>query len=174
LVAHLNRRPPFWILAIPSGHSRQQVGGIDPPGQSLMTNERTFHINGRHDVSRLQEDLIMRSTMVSPANGPMRGTLRRRATAGIAAALLAVAASTLFGGAALASGHNHHRHDHNGPTYDAGNKNHFGGRGGGGGQARANCAVPLGVSAGVIGQGGNDSQCNAQGGNAGAGGFGEQ
>jgi len=112
-------------------------------------------------------------TMGSSAKAPVRGTLRRRATAGIAAALLATAASTLFGGAALASGHNHHRHDHNGPTYDAGNKNDFGGRGGGGGQARANCAVPLGLSAGVIGQGGNDSQCNSQGGNAGAGGSGE-
>jgi len=93
--------------------------------------------------------------------------------AGIAAAMLSVGASTLLGGVALADGHNHHRHDHNGSTYGAGKDNDFGGSGGTGGQGRTNCAVPLGLSAGVIGQGGNDSQCNAEGGKAGDGGSGE-
>ena len=99
--------------------------------------------------------------------------LARRAAVTIAAAALSVAASPLFAGVALASGHNHHRNDHNGPTYDAGENNDAGGRGGTGGQGRANCAVPLGLSVGIIGQGGNDSQCNSQGGNGGSGGDGE-
>jgi len=113
----------------------------------------------------------MELTTVSRRNIP--GGLPRRITVGIAAVVLSLGASTLVGGVALASGHNHHDHDHNGPSYDAGKDNDLGGHGGGGGQSRANCAVPLGVSAGVIGQGGNDTQCNSRGGNGGAGGSGE-
>jgi hypothetical protein len=47
-----------------------------------------------------------------------------------------------------------------------------GGDGGGGGKANANCAVPVGLSLGVIGQGGDVSQCNATGGAGGGGGNG--
>ena len=47
-----------------------------------------------------------------------------------------------------------------------------GGSGGNGGHANANCAIPIGVSAGVIGQGGSEKQCNATGGGAGNGGGG--
>jgi hypothetical protein len=47
-----------------------------------------------------------------------------------------------------------------------------GGNGGSGGAANANCAVPIGISAGVLGQGGPIKQCNATGGAAGNGGSG--
>ncbi|HEY1966560.1 MAG TPA: hypothetical protein VGH89_01325 [Pseudonocardia sp.] len=47
-----------------------------------------------------------------------------------------------------------------------------GGNAGSGGAANANCAIPIGVSAGVIGQGGPVSQCNASGGGGGNGGGG--
>jgi hypothetical protein len=47
-----------------------------------------------------------------------------------------------------------------------------GGSGGNGGGANANCLIPIGVTAGVIGQGGANSQCNAVGGGAGNGGNG--
>ncbi|HEY1969884.1 MAG TPA: hypothetical protein VGH89_18160 [Pseudonocardia sp.] len=47
-----------------------------------------------------------------------------------------------------------------------------GGSGGNGGAANANCAIPIGVSAGVLGQGGPIKQCNATGGAAGNGGSG--
>jgi hypothetical protein len=106
------------------------------------------------------------------AHAAARHGFARRAAVTVAAVALSVTASPLFSGVALASGHNHHSNDHNGPTYDAGDHNHAGGRGGTGGQGRANCAVPLGLSLGVIGQGGNDSQCNAEGGKGGSGGAG--
>ncbi|HZZ51040.1 MAG TPA: hypothetical protein VFE65_29455 [Pseudonocardia sp.] len=47
-----------------------------------------------------------------------------------------------------------------------------GGGGGNGGGANANCLIPVGVTAGVIGQGGNNSQCDAVGGSGGGGGNG--
>jgi hypothetical protein len=47
-----------------------------------------------------------------------------------------------------------------------------GGNGGSGGGANANCLIPVGVTAGVIGQGGPVSQCNAGGGAGGSGGDG--
>jgi len=103
----------------------------------------------------------------------VKRSFMRQAAVAVSATALAVGTSTLFGGVALAAGHNHHSHDHNGPTYDAGSENDYGGRGGAGGMGRSNCLLPLGVSAGVIGQGGEDSQCNAGGGNAGAGGSGD-
>lgn len=102
----------------------------------------------------------------------MKRSFMRQAAVAVAATALAVGTSTLFGGVALAAGHNHHSNDHNGPTYDAGSDNNYGGRGGAGGGGRSNCLIPLGVSAGVIGQGGDDSQCNAAGGNGAAGGAG--
>lgn len=74
------------------------------------------------------------------------------------AAALAASASALFGGTAFAGGHGQH--------------NDIGGSGGDGGKANANCAVPIGVSAGVVGQGDDVSQCNATGGDGGHGGTG--
>jgi len=47
-----------------------------------------------------------------------------------------------------------------------------GGNGGNGGNANVNCVLPIGITAGVIGQGGDVSQCNATGGNGGDGGTG--
>jgi hypothetical protein len=76
----------------------------------------------------------------------------QRATVVLGAAALSVLAMT---GTALADG-------------VTGN----GGSGGSGGAANANCAIPIGVTAGVIGQGGPVSQCNAGGGAGGAGGNG--
>ncbi len=77
-----------------------------------------------------------------------------------AAALAASAGSVLLGGTAFAGGHN--SHDHNG------------GDGGRGGKNSAQCLVPVGLSAGAVAsQGGNVSQCNANGGNGGNGGAGD-
>jgi hypothetical protein len=42
-----------------------------------------------------------------------------------------------------------------------------GGDGGTGGNSAANCLVPLGVSAGVLGQSGNQSQCDSHAGKGG-------
>jgi hypothetical protein len=53
-------------------------------------------------------------------------------------------------------------------SYTQGN----GGHGGNGGHANANCGIPIGVSAGVIGQGGPIKQCDAGGGAGGNGGGG--
>jgi hypothetical protein len=47
-----------------------------------------------------------------------------------------------------------------------------GGNGGSGGGANANCLIPVGVTAGVIGQGGDNKQCNATAGGGGNGGGG--
>ncbi|HEY2205946.1 MAG TPA: hypothetical protein VGH99_15850 [Pseudonocardia sp.] len=88
----------------------------------------------------------------------MKRTLMRRTSVAVAAAALATGASSLFGGVALATGHGHH--------------NHEGGDGGDGGKTNANCLVPIGVSAGVVGQGDDASQCNATGGAGADGGTG--
>ena len=55
---------------------------------------------------------------------------------------------------------------------DADHTRGVGGNGGSGGGSDTNCAVPVGVSAGVIGQGGDVSQCNTVGGAGGNGGAG--
>lgn len=47
-----------------------------------------------------------------------------------------------------------------------------GGPGGVGGKSNANCAVPVGLSLGLLGQGGDMSQCNSTAGAGGAGGGG--
>jgi len=77
-----------------------------------------------------------------------------------AAAVLALGASgsALFGGTALAGGHGTH--------------DNTGGSGGYGGDANANCAIPIGISLGLLGQGGPVSQCEATGGAGGGGGTG--
>jgi hypothetical protein len=72
-----------------------------------------------------------------------------------AVAAFALAGTTLFGGAAL-----------------AGDKDdlNLGGKGGDSGGPKASCLIPIGVSAGLlIGKGGNVYQCNAVGGDGGAG-----
>ena len=77
---------------------------------------------------------------------------------------LGTAASALLGGVAMATcdDHDHGGHEHG--SYSA-----AGGNGGNGGDANANCAVPIGVSVGLVGQGGDNSQCNATGGAGGTG-----
>lgn len=76
-----------------------------------------------------------------------------------AVAVVAVALGVVgFGGTAFATGHHHT----DGDGGDAGN----------GGASNANCLVPLGVSAGVVGQGGSNTQCNSTAGEGGQGGDG--
>jgi hypothetical protein len=79
-------------------------------------------------------------------------------TTAVATAVVALGAagSALLAGSALATGQ---------VSGDGGN-------GGGGGKANSNCAVPIGLSLGILGQGGPISQCNATGGAGGAGGGG--
>ena len=86
-------------------------------------------------------------------------TLGRKAA--VAAVAFATVGATLFGGAALAGGHGHNGYD------DASNT---GGPGGGGGDAATKCFLPIGISLGLLGEGGDVSQCNATGGEGGAGG----
>jgi hypothetical protein len=78
----------------------------------------------------------------------------KRAAVGATAVALG---TTVFTGSALAWDNNVHGD---------------GGNGGGGGKANANCLIPIGVTAGVLGQGGDNSQCNASGGGGGNGGGG--
>jgi hypothetical protein len=47
-----------------------------------------------------------------------------------------------------------------------------GGNGGSGGAAKSECGVPVGITAGVLGKGGDNNQCNANGGAGGGGGDG--
>lgn len=85
-----------------------------------------------------------------------------------ATAVVAVGAAVfaVLGGVAMACDeHDHGGHEHG--SYSA-----AGGNGGNGGDANANCAVPIAVSIGLIGQGGDVSQCNATGGAGGNGGTG--
>lgn len=82
-----------------------------------------------------------------------------RKTAVTVAAFAAVG-STLFGGAAVAGG------------YGYGNQENTGGPGGSGGSANSQCLIPIGISLGLLGQGGDVSQCNATGGAGGTGGTG--
>jgi hypothetical protein len=73
-----------------------------------------------------------------------------------AAAAFALAGTTLFGGAALAG---------DGDEYNTG------GAGGKGGDAKAECFLPIAASVGLLhGNGGDVNQCNAVGGDGGAGG----
>jgi hypothetical protein len=78
------------------------------------------------------------------------------------------AASALLGGVAMATCDEHGDGGHG----DHGSYSASGGNGGNGGNANANCAVPVGVSVGLVGQGGDNSQCNATGGGGGDGGTG--
>ena len=88
------------------------------------------------------------------------GMFAQRATIGVGSVALAAGCSMLFGGTAFA-GSNH---------YNSGNNN-TAGAGGDGGTSSAECGTPFGATVGAIaGQGGNISQCNANGGNGGNGG----
>jgi hypothetical protein len=82
----------------------------------------------------------------------------RKSAIGVAA--FAMVGSTLFGGAALAGG------------YGYGTTENTGGPGGSGGPANSQCLIPIGISIGILGQGGDVSQCNATGGAGGTGGTG--
>ncbi|HEX4356535.1 MAG TPA: hypothetical protein VH141_03385 [Pseudonocardia sp.] len=102
--------------------------------------------------------------------------LGRGVAVAVATAALAVGGSAAFAGTAFASDHDCCSHGHNAHHGIDGDHNDYyrenGGDGGNGGKANANCVVPLGVSAGVMGQGGNNSQCNSTSGNGGGGGDG--
>lgn len=101
----------------------------------------------------------------------------RSAIVAASTVVLATGGSALFAGTAFAhddcgcnddGGHHHshhHGHHHKGVRGE-------GGQGGNGGGANANCLIPVGVSAGVVGQGGDNSQCNASAGAGGSGGNG--
>jgi hypothetical protein len=82
----------------------------------------------------------------------------RAATAVVA---FAAAGSVLLGGSALAGV--------GGPGND---RNNFAGDGGDGGNAvnECNALIPIGVSVGLLGKGGDVAQCDATGGAGGAGG----
>jgi len=82
------------------------------------------------------------------------GKFAQRAAIAVASVALAACSSMLFGGTAFATGET----------------NNVGGAGGSGGSGAAKCGVPVGITAGVIGQGGDISQCNGSGGNGGSGG----
>lgn len=98
------------------------------------------------------------------------------------AALIAAAtagASALFAGVALADQADddaayNYAHDSWRYTHDDAHALHHdaGGMGGTGGRANATCAAPLGVSAGVFGQGDPVDECNVQSGAGGKGGTG--
>jgi len=99
----------------------------------------------------------------------MFGNWTRGVTLATAVVTVGTGASALLGGVAFAcddgchsGGHQKH-YSHTDAT---------GGKGGKGGAANANCAVPIGASIGLLGQGGDVSQCNATGGAAGNGGTG--
>jgi hypothetical protein len=74
----------------------------------------------------------------------------------------AMVGSTLFGGAALAGGYGHDSTEYTG------------GPGGPGGAANSQCLIPIGISLGILGEGGDVSQCNANGGVGGTGGPGAE
>jgi hypothetical protein len=114
--------------------------------------------------------------------------LAKKALLGTAALALGVGGSAMFTGTAFAgedhgcgcdSGTGHHDSwggwggkDAGWSHPDADHTRGVGGSGGTGGGSNANCGVPIGVSAGVVGQGGDVAQCNAVGGAGGAGGAG--
>ena len=81
-----------------------------------------------------------------------------RAAVATAVLTLGAAGSALFGGTAFAGGHGTH--------------DNAGGGGGNGGNTYVNCVLPIGLPLGLLGQGGDNSQCNATGGAGGGGGTG--
>ncbi|GAA5150792.1 hypothetical protein GCM10023321_16720 [Pseudonocardia eucalypti] len=87
--------------------------------------------------------------------------IRRKSVLASAVVTLTAAGAAMFSGLALAGGHHH------GGTHD-----NDGGNGGDGGETKVNCVLPIGASAGILGQGDDVSQCNAVGGNGGEGGDG--
>ena len=103
----------------------------------------------------------------------------QRAAITAAATVLAAGGAIAFAGPAFADighdccnsrGHDGHRghhghHGHDGRHVDDHRSN--GGDGGNGGHANANCLLPLGLSAGILGQGGPISQCNSTSGSGG-------
>ncbi|HTF47726.1 MAG TPA: hypothetical protein VK735_09785 [Pseudonocardia sp.] len=89
----------------------------------------------------------------------------------VTAAAIMLSAGGTFALAGTAFAHDSHGEDgQNGQDVEyEGN----GGDGGAGGEAKSNCVVPLGLSAGVMGQGGPVSQCQTNAGHGGDGGGGE-
>ena len=70
--------------------------------------------------------------------------IARRVTTAAAVLAISTGSAALYAGSALADG--------------------VDGSPGSGGHANANCILPVGVTAGVVGQGGDLAQCNAVGG----------
>jgi hypothetical protein len=101
----------------------------------------------------------------------MRSALRHRRVFTVSAAALAAGTITLFGSAsAFADGHHSDNSRDDKPR--ARHQTHRGGDGGTGGRTNSNCVIPLGVSAGVLGQGDPVNQCDVEGGSGGDGGSG--
>jgi hypothetical protein len=100
--------------------------------------------------------------------------LGRGALTASAMVVLTVGGSAAMAGTAFAGCDHDGSHDSSGGNDGGshGSGDNVGGSGGNGADANANCAVPIGVSAGVVGQGGPVSQCNATGGDGGDGGTG--
>lgn len=114
--------------------------------------------------------------------------LGRKALVAASATVLVAGGSAMFTGTAFASSddgcgchggssHSHHDgHHHGGGDHDGDRDVHGvrgdGGNAGNGGQSNSNCLVPVGISAGVVGQGSSNEQCNANGGQGGHGGSG--
>jgi len=96
------------------------------------------------------------------------------------ATVLAAGGTVALAGIALADDHNdchcnsrgHDGHDGYRGSRDVDYYDSSGGDGANGGNSNANCAAPLGVSAGLLGQGAPVSQCNSTSGDGGTGGDG--
>jgi hypothetical protein len=86
----------------------------------------------------------------------MKAKLGQRAVVAFAVASLAGGASALFGGTALAGVHD----------------NDTGGAGGAAGKVQSNCVLPINLlsNIGILGYGGDSSQCSTVGGTGGNGG----
>jgi hypothetical protein len=113
----------------------------------------------------------------------MRAKLGRRASIAAAIMFIAAGGSVAFAGTALAGGdgcgcdgppshHSHYEGHHGHGGGSDGQHDNRGGSGGNGGDANVNCVAPVGVSLGLVGQGGDVSQCNAVGGDGSDGGTG--
>jgi len=91
----------------------------------------------------------------------MIGKIGDKVLVAAAAAAIAACASAMFGGTAFAGD------DHGWAGWG---ENNVGGASGNGGNGTTKCGVPVDVTAGAIGQGGDVSQCKASDGAAGAAG----
>ena len=81
----------------------------------------------------------------------MDRTLRKRAGVAVTAAALAASVSALFGGVAFAHGWGHNE------------RNYYGGNGSPAGDTWVNCPLPINLNLAILGQAGDDANCNTSG-----------